>query len=70
VARAVGQNFQAAYKAAGLVEGCNVKLGEIQGPLHLLPVQVLHLLEVLQVLVICPDLDRMLCAFEEVLPFF
>jgi hypothetical protein len=50
------------------VEQGKVELGQVQGPSGLLPVQLLRLLEVLQVLVVRPDLDRVLYTFEEVPP--
>jgi hypothetical protein len=50
------------------VEQSEVETGQVQGPPGLLPSQLLQLLEVLQVLVVHPDLDQVLRAFEEVLP--
>jgi hypothetical protein len=50
------------------MEQGKVELGQVQGPPGLPPVQLLRLLEVLQVLVVHLDLDRVLRAFEEVLP--
>jgi hypothetical protein len=55
---AVGERIWAAHEATQLVEQGEVVLGQVQGPLGLLPVQLLGLLEVLQVLVVRPDLDR------------
>jgi hypothetical protein len=64
-----GKRIQAAHEATRLVEQGEVKPGQVQGPPGLSPVQLLGLLEVLQVLVVRPDLDWVLRAFEEVPPF-
>jgi len=47
---------------------CKVEAGEVEGPSGLPPVQLLGRHEVLQVLVIRPDLALMFCAFDEVPP--
>jgi hypothetical protein len=56
-------------EVARLVEQGEVEPGEVQESPCLPPVQLLRLLEVLQVLVVCPDLDRVLHTFKEVPPF-
>jgi hypothetical protein len=65
---AAGEHIQATHEATRLVEQGEIEPGQVQGPPGLPPVQILRLLEVLQVLVIRPDLDRVLRAFEEVPP--
>jgi hypothetical protein len=57
-----------AHEATRLVEQGEVEPGQVQGPSGLPPVQLLGLLEVLQILVVRPDLNRVLRAFEEVPP--
>jgi len=49
---------------------CEVEAGEIQRPSGLPSVEFLGCLEVLQVFVVGPDLNRMLSALEVVLPLF
>jgi len=45
-----------------------VEAGEVEGPSGLPPVQLLGRHEVLQVLVVCPDLALMFCALDKVPP--
>src|SRR5271169_4938526 len=52
------------------MEEGEVEPGQVKGPSGLPPVEVLGLLEVLQVLVVGPNLYRVLSAFEEVPPLF
>jgi hypothetical protein len=68
VVRAAGERIRATHEVTRLVEQGKVEPGQVQGPPGLPPVQILRLLEVLQVLVVRPDLDRVLRAFEEVPP--
>ena len=48
---------------------CEVKVGEVERPSGLPLVQLLGCHEVLQILVICPDLALVFHAFDKVLPF-
>jgi hypothetical protein len=66
----VGEHIWTTHEAARLVEQGEVEPGQVQGPSGLLPVQLGRLLEVLQVLMVHPDLDRSASHFEAVLPFF
>jgi hypothetical protein len=66
--RAMGERIWMTHETARLMEQGEVEPGQIQGPPGLLPVQLVRCLEVLQVLVVRPDLDRVLHTFEEVLP--
>jgi hypothetical protein len=68
VVRTTRERVWMSHEASRLMEQGEVEPGQVQGPSGLPPVQLLLLLEVLQVLVVCPDLDRVLRAFEEVLP--
>ncbi len=47
---------------------CEVEAGKVERPLGLPPVQLLGCHEVLQVLVVCPDLTLMFCALDKVPP--
>jgi len=47
---------------------CEVEAGEVERPSGLPPVQLLGCHEVLQVLVVRPNLALMFCAFDKVLP--
>ena len=47
---------------------CEVEAGEVERPSGLPPVQLLGCHEVLQVLVVCPDLALMFRALDKVLP--
>ena len=47
---------------------CEIEAGEAEGPSGLPPVQLLGHHEVLQVLVVRPDLTLMFCAFDKVPP--
>jgi len=50
------------------MEYCEVEMGEVERPPGLPPIQLFGCHEVLQVLVICPDLALVLRTFDEVLP--
>jgi hypothetical protein len=56
------------HRASGLVVKREVEPGQVERPLCLPPVKVLRLPEVLEVLMVSPDLDQMLRTFEEVSP--
>jgi len=47
---------------------CKIEAGEVKGPSGLPPVQLLGCHEVLQVLVVRPDLALMFCALDKVSP--
>ena len=47
---------------------CEVEAGKVERPLGLPPVQLLGCHEVLQVLVVCPDLTLIFCALDKVPP--
>jgi hypothetical protein len=63
-----GERVWFTHRAPRLVVKLEIKPGQIQGPPRLLPVEILRLPEILQVLVVSPDLDQMLRTFEEVPP--
>jgi hypothetical protein len=64
-----GERVWFTHRAPRLAVKLEIKPGQIQRPPCLSPVEILRLPEILQVLVVGPDLDRMLRAFEEVPPF-
>jgi len=47
---------------------CELEVGEVEGPSGLPPVQLLGCHDILQVLVVRPDLALMFCTLDKVLP--
>src|SRR3978361_421891 len=67
--RSPGERVWPTHQASGLVVQREVEPGQVQRPPRLPSVEVLRLPEVLQVLVVGPDLDWVLRALEEMSPF-
>src|ERR1700712_5267451 len=67
--RSPGERVRLTHQVSGLVVQHEVEPGQVQRPPHLPSVEVLRLPEVLQVLVVGPDLDPVLRALEEMSPF-
>jgi len=63
-----GECVRLIHQLSGFVMECEVEAGEVEGPSGLPPVQLLGCHEVLQVLVIRPDLALMFRALDEVPP--
>src|ERR1700753_479541 len=66
--RTMRKRIRAAHPTPGLMVEYNVKPGEVERPPGLPPVEMLGLPEVLQILVVGPDLHRMLRSLKEVPP--
>jgi len=63
-----GECIWLTHRPSGFVVECEVEAGGVERPLGLPPVQLLGRHEVLQVLVVCPDLALMFCALDKVPP--
>ncbi|KAG5336701.1 hypothetical protein C0989_012070 [Termitomyces sp. Mn162] len=63
-----GQGIWFLHAPARLVVQREVKVGEVEEPPGLSVLELLSCLEVFKVLVICPDLELVLCTFQEVPP--
>ena len=64
----VGECIWLTHCLSRLVAECEVKVGEVQGPSGLPSVELFGRHEVLQVLMVSPDLTGVFCTFHEVLP--
>jgi len=63
-----GERIWLAHRLARLVVQEEVELGKVQQPPSLFPVELLGRHEVLQVLVICPNLELVISLFDKVAP--
>jgi len=63
-----GECIWLTHRLPGFVLECEVEAAEVERPLGLPPVQLLGRHEVLQVLVVCPDLTLMFRALNKVPP--
>src|ERR1700753_2094825 len=67
--RAAGECIRATHPTPRLMMEYNIEPGEVERPPGLPPVEMLGLPEVLQILVVGPDLHRVFCSLKEMPPF-
>jgi hypothetical protein len=70
VVRSVREGIRLPHAATRSVVECEVKMGQVERPACLSMVKLLRRAEILQVLVVHPDLDSVACPFQVVPPLF
>jgi len=68
IVSSAGESIQLAHRLPGLVVKCEVKTGDLKGPMGLPPIELLGSHEVFEVFVIHPDLTGVFRTFSEVPP--